>query len=73
MVNKYEWLGEDDELTGEKDEIAKEIMGEEYSKGYFPPIRVYDNKVKADKKYISSLPDFINSRGKNRCSSQTSY
>ena len=25
----YEWLGEDDELTGEKDIIAKEIMGEE--------------------------------------------
>ena len=23
----YEWLGEDDELTGEKDVIAKEIMG----------------------------------------------
>ena len=60
MDNKYEWLGEDDELTGEKDEIAKDIMGEEYSKGYFPPIRVYDNKVKADKKYISSLPDLQN-------------
>ena len=60
MDNKYEWLGEDDELTGEKDSIAKEIMGEEYSKSYFPPIRVYDNKVKADKKYISSLPDLQN-------------
>ena len=23
----YEWLGEDDELTGEKDIIAQEIMG----------------------------------------------
>ena len=55
MDNKYEWLGEDDELTGEKDSIAKEIMGEEYSKSYFPPIRVYDNTVKADKNYISSL------------------
>ena len=30
MDNKYEWLGEDDELTGEKDSIAKEIMGEEF-------------------------------------------
>ena len=45
----YEWLGDDDELTGEKDAIAKDIMGDEYSKSYFPPIRVYDNKVNADK------------------------
>jgi hypothetical protein len=45
--SNYEWLGEDDELTGEKDIIAKEIMGDEYSKSYFPPIRVYDNKVNA--------------------------
>ena len=29
--NGYEWLGEDDELTGEKDIVAREIMGEEYS------------------------------------------
>ena len=61
--NSYEWLGDDvseSELTGEKDIIAKELMGEEYSKSYFPPIRVYDNKVKADKKYISSLPDLQN-------------
>ena len=56
----YEWLGEDDELTGEKDVIAKEIMGEEFAKGYFPPIRVYDDNVNADKKYISSLPDLQN-------------
>ena len=28
--SSYEWLGEDDELTGEKDKIAKEIMGDEY-------------------------------------------
>ena len=56
----YEWLGDDDELTGEKDVIAKEIMGEEFSKGYFPPIRVYDDNVNADKKYISSLPDLQN-------------
>ena len=59
-MSKYEWLGEDDELTGQKDDIAKEIMGEEYSKSYFPPIRIYDNDVKADKKYISSLPDLQN-------------
>ena len=58
--SNYEWLGEDDELTGEKDIIAKELMGEEYSKGYFPPIRVYDDNVNADKKYISSLPDLQN-------------
>jgi GTP cyclohydrolase I len=62
-VKNYEWLGDDvseSELTGEKDVIAKEIMGEEYSKGYFPPIRVYDYNVKADRKYISSLPDLQN-------------
>ena len=58
--SNYEWLGEDDELTGEKDIIAKDIMGDEYSKGYFPPIRVYDDNVNADKKYISSLPDLQN-------------
>ena len=58
--SNYEWLGEDDELTGEKDAIAKEIMGEEYSSSYFPPIRVYDDKVNATKKYISSLPDLQN-------------
>ena len=58
--SNYEWLGEDDELTGEKDIIAKELMGEEYSKSYFPPIRVYDDKVNASKKYISSLPDLQN-------------
>lgn len=57
--SNYEWLG-DDELTGEKDVVAKEIMGEEYSKGYASPIRVYDKKLKADKKYISSLPDLQN-------------
>ena len=56
----YEWLGEDDELTGEKDVIAKDIMGEEFAKGYFPPIRVYDDNVDATKKYISSLPDLQN-------------
>ena len=56
----YEWLGEDDELTGEKDIIAKDIMGEEFAKGYFPPIRVYDDNVDATKKYISSLPDLQN-------------
>ena len=59
LPKNYEWLG-DDELTGEKDEIAREIMGEEYSKGYASPIRVYDNKITADKKYISSLPDLQN-------------
>ena len=58
--SNYEWLGEDDELTGEKDIIAKELMGDEYSKSYFPPIRVYDSKVNATKKYISSLPDLQN-------------
>ena len=58
--NNYEWLGEDDELTGEKDVIATEIMGNEFSSSYFAPIRVYDNNIRTDKKYISSLPDLQN-------------
>ncbi|MBV52737.1 MAG: GTP cyclohydrolase I FolE2 [Coxiellaceae bacterium] len=57
--SNYEWLG-DDELTGEKDVVAREIMGEEYSKGYASPIRVYDTKLEASKDYISSLPDLQN-------------
>ena len=60
--SNYEWLGEDDELTGEKDIIAKELMGEEYSKSYFPPIRVYDNKVKADK-YLEIAKNLANKQG----------
>ena len=58
--SNYEWLGDDDELTGEKDVVARELMGEEYSKGYASPIRVYDNKLTANDKYISSLPDLQN-------------
>lgn len=58
-VNTYEWLG-DDELTGEKDVVARKIMGEVYSKGYASPIRVYDNKITANKEYISTLPDLQN-------------
>ena len=57
--NNYEWLG-DDELTGEKDVVARELMGDSYSKSYASPIRVYDTKLVADKKYISSLPDLQN-------------
>ena len=56
---KYEWLG-DDELTGEKDEIARSIMGNEYSDGYIPPVREYDKSLNVDDKYISSLPDLQN-------------
>ena len=33
--NSYEWLG-DDELSGEKDQIAREIMGSESASGYVP-------------------------------------
>ena len=44
--NSYEWLG-DDELSGEKDQIAREIMGSESASGYVPPLRVYDNTVQA--------------------------
>jgi len=58
--SKYEWLGEDDELTGEKDTIAKGIMGSECADGYVPPVREYDESVVADKEYISSLPDLQN-------------
>ncbi len=58
--SNYEWLGEDDELTGEKDEIAKGIMGNKFADGYFPPVREYDETVDATKEYISSLPDLQN-------------
>ena len=58
--SKYEWLGEDDELTGEKDTIAKSIMGSECAEGYVPPVREYDDTVNADKEYIASLPDLQN-------------
>ena len=58
--SNYEWLGEDDELTGEKDQIAKGIMGNEFADGYFPPVREYDESVDATKEYISSLPDLQN-------------
>ena len=34
MDNKYEWLGEDDELTGEKDDVAKEIIIEKAAAAY---------------------------------------
>ena len=60
ISKNYEWLEDDDELSGEKDAIAKEIMGEEFSNYYKAPIRVYDNNINADKKYISSLPDLQN-------------
>jgi GTP cyclohydrolase I len=55
----YEWLG-DDELTGEKDVLAQELLGSEYSKSYIPPIRVYDQSLKTTDKYIASLPDLQN-------------
>jgi len=58
--SNYEWLGDDDELTGEKDTIAKGIMGSECADGYVPPVREYDESVVADKEYISSLPDLQN-------------
>lgn len=58
-TNSYEWLG-DDEMTGEKDQVARQLMGDEYCNGYVSPIRVYDNKLSVDKKYISSLPDLQN-------------
>ncbi len=58
--SNYEWLGDDDELTGEKDTIAKGIMGSECADGYVPPVREYDDTVDASKEYIASLPDLQN-------------
>ncbi len=58
--SNYEWLGDDDELTGEKDTIAKGIMGSECAEGYVPPVREYDDTVDASKEYIASLPDLQN-------------
>ena len=58
--SNYEWLGDDDELTGEKDTIAKDIMGSDCANGYVPPVREYDDTVNASKEYIASLPDLQN-------------
>ena len=44
--NNYEWLGDDvseSELTGEKDIIAKELMGEEYSKFMIIRLKLIEN------------------------------
>jgi GTP cyclohydrolase I len=59
MNKKYIWLG-DDEMSGDKDKIAHDIMGDEYASSYKPPIREYDDTVVANKKYIKSLPDLQN-------------
>lgn len=60
-ISGYEWLGDvNDELSGEKDQKAKEILGNVWAENYAPPIRVYDNNVKANEEYISTLPDLQN-------------
>lgn len=57
----YEWLGDvNDELSGEKDQKAKELLGNVWAENYAPPIRLYDNNVKANDEYISTLPDLQN-------------
>lgn len=59
-TEKYEWLDEDGELVGDKDKVARELMGSEFAEGYVTPIREYDESVNADETYISSLPDLQN-------------
>ncbi len=46
--------------AGTKDVVAREIMGEEHSNSYAPPIREYDRELTVDEKYIASLPDLQN-------------
>ena len=46
--------------TGTKDVVAREIMGEEHSNSYAPPIREYDRELTVSEKYIASLPDLQN-------------
>lgn len=58
--NNYEWLDEVDELSGDKDKLAKQILGDAYASSYISPIRMYDKTLKVDDKYIESLPDLQN-------------
>ena len=46
--------------AGTKDVVAREIMGEEHSNSYAPPIREYDRELTVSEKYIASLPDLQN-------------
>jgi len=46
--------------AGTKDVVAREIMGEEHSNSYAPPIREYDHELTVNEKYIASLPDLQN-------------
>ena len=46
--------------AGTKDVVAREIMGEEHSTSFAPPIREYDRELTVNEKYISSLPDLQN-------------
>lgn len=60
-TNGYEWLGDvDEELSGEKDQKAKEILGNTWAENYVPPIRSYDTNVKVTEQYIETLPDLQN-------------
>lgn len=60
MENKDTYLWLEDELSGPKDNQARSVIGGQYADGYIPPIRVYDNNLKADESYISTLPDLQN-------------
>ncbi|MFL2867018.1 MAG: GTP cyclohydrolase FolE2 [Pirellulaceae bacterium] len=46
--------------AGTNDVVAREIMGEEHSNSYAPPIREYDRELTVNEKYIASLPDLQN-------------
>jgi GTP cyclohydrolase I len=49
-----------DELSGEKDAIAREILGDKYADRYATPNREYDHNLDADGEYVASLPDLQN-------------
>jgi GTP cyclohydrolase IB len=48
------------ELSGDKDSIARRLMGDKTADRYFPPTRVYDHGLEATSEYIESLPDLQN-------------
>ena len=56
----YEWFDEVDELSGDKDKQAKQLLGDAYATSYISPIRTYDKNLKVDEKYIETLPDLQN-------------
>ncbi|MCH2174754.1 MAG: GTP cyclohydrolase FolE2 [Lentisphaeria bacterium] len=59
-MNHFEWHSDQGELSGPKDKLAREIMGDDHAENYQTPKRSYDNSLEVDQEYIDSLPDLQN-------------